>query len=203
MLSIGLTGGIGSGKTTVAHFFADLGVDIIDTDLIARAVVEPGTTAFKKIAEHFGVDILNADQTLNRKMLAKKIFNNSAEKYWLEQLLHPLIRSEVTAAKTDVNSQYCIVVIPLLVETLPNPDIDRILVVDSPKPLQFSRTQTRDQLSESEISAIIAFQATAEERLAAADDIIINDGSLEKLRTAVTELHKKYLRMSAQKNESK
>jgi dephospho-CoA kinase len=196
MLTIGLTGGIGSGKSAVAAFFAKLGIDIIDTDIIAHEIVEPGTPALTKIIEHFGAEISNPDQTLNRKMLANKIFNHVDEKIWLEQLLHPLIRDAVEVAKEKVTSPYCIVVIPLLVETLPNPSIDRILVVDSPKHLQISRTRERDQRTESEIMAIIGSQATPEERLAAVDDIIINDQGLAELSTAVTELHQKYLKLS-------
>lgn len=197
MLSIGLTGGIGSGKSTVADLFAQHGIDIIDTDLIARAVVEPGTKALAEIAAHFGEDVLNSDHTLNRKVLAKKIFDNLQEKSWLEKLLHPLINREVLVAKTKVRSPYCIVVIPLLIETLPNPTIDRILVVDSPQSLQISRTQARDHRSEAEIIAIIATQATPEERVAAADDLIINDRGLTELHQAVTELHHRYLELSA------
>jgi dephospho-CoA kinase len=195
MLSIGLTGGIGSGKSTVADLFAKLGIDIIDTDLIARSVVEPGTKALRDIAAHFGKEVLNSDQTLNRKMLAKKIFNNLEEKSWLEKLLHPLINEEVLAAKAKVKSPYCIIVIPLLIETLPNPTIDRILVVDSPQSLQISRTVARDQRSESEITAIIDTQAAPEERLKAADDLIINDRGLAELTEAVLHLHHQYLKL--------
>lgn len=196
MLAIGLTGGIGSGKSTVANFFADLGIIIIDTDIIARHVVQSGTVALKKIVDHFGNEILNKDHTLDRNKLAGKVFNNPEEKKWLEKLLHPLIREEVVNAKKRVTSPYCVVVIPLLVETLPNPDIDRILVVEAPQSLQISRVQHRDQRSESEISAIIESQATTDERLAVADDVLMNEGSLEKLRADVNELHKKYLSLS-------
>ncbi len=200
MLAIGLTGGIGSGKTTVANLFATHGIEIIDTDIIARVVVEPGTDALNKIAEHFGHDILNLDHTLNRKALAKKIFDNAVEKSWLEHLLHPLIRAYVTKMKGKVRSPYCIIVIPLLIETLPNPDIDRILVVESPTQLQIQRTQARDQRSENEISAIISSQAASAQRLAAADDIIINDQDLESLSSAVEKLHLKYLSLANLEN---
>jgi dephospho-CoA kinase len=196
MFTIGLTGGIGSGKSAVATIFAQLGIDIIDTDIIAHEIVEPGSPAHTKIIEHFGSTITNPDQTLNRKMLANKIFNHIDEKIWLEQLLHPLIRDAVEIAKEKATSPYCIVVIPLLIETLPNPSIDRILVVDSPKHLQISRTHQRDQRTAAEIMAIIGSQATSEERLAIADDVIINDQGLAELRAAVTELHQKYLKLS-------
>lgn len=198
MLTIGLTGGIGSGKTTVANLFANLGVDIIDTDLIARDVVQPGTDALKKIAVHFGSEIVNPDHSLNRTLLAQKIFNNTDEKVWLEKLLHPLIRAHVSAAKMNVKSPYCIVVIPLLIETLPNPDIDRILVVDSPENLQIERTLSRDPRTESEIKAIIQSQVSSAQRIKAADDVIINDQDLAKLSTAVDQLHRQYLILSNQ-----
>lgn len=196
MLTVGLTGGIGSGKTMVANLFVKLGATVIDTDLIAREVVEPKTPGWQKIVAHFGKDFLNSDQTIDRAALAKKIFHDSAEKIWLEQLLHPLIREKISAIKATLQASYCIVVIPLLVETLPNPDIDRILVVTSPKALQISRTQTRDQRSLDEINAIINAQATPEQRLAVADDIITNDGSLAKLSEAVAKLHSRYLELS-------
>lgn len=197
MLAIGLTGGIGSGKTTVANFFADLGITIIDTDILARHVVQSGSKALQKIVDHFGNEILNKDLTLNRNKLAGKIFNDPEEKTWLETLLHPLIREEVTKAKNKVSSPYCIIVIPLLVETMPNPDIDRILVVEAPQSLQISRVQHRDQRPESEISAIIQSQASSDERLAVADDVIMNDGNLETLKADINELHKKYLSLCA------
>ncbi len=199
MLTIGLTGGIGSGKSTVADLFAKLGVEIIDTDLLARQVVEPGTKALAEIASHFGIDVLNPDNSLNRKTLGEKVFNHLDEKKWLENLLHPLINEAVIAAKKSVKSPYCIVVIPLLIETLPNPTIDRILVVDAPRELQLNRTQARDQRSASEINAIIATQATPEQRLTAADDIITNDQGLIELSEAVTKMHRYYLELSDNK----
>lgn len=196
MLTVGLTGGIGSGKSTVAALFSQLGVDIIDTDLLARQVVEPGTPALKEIVSHFGEEVLNSDNSLNRKMLGEKVFNHPEEKKWLENLLHPLINEAVIAAKTKVKSPYCIVVIPLLIETLPNPTIDRILVVDAPRELQLNRTNARDHRSASEINAIINTQATPEARRAAADDLIINDRGLIDLAEAVTKLHHYYLELS-------
>jgi len=198
MLTIGLTGGIGSGKTTVANLFAKLDIDIIDTDQLARDVVQPGTDALRKIIAHFGSAILNPDHSLNRSMLAKKIFENVEEKIWLEKLLHPLIRAKVSEAKSRAKSPYCIVVIPLLIETLPNPDIDRILVVDSPEHLQIARTLSRDTRSVSEIKAIIQAQASSAQRIQAADDIIINDQDVAKLSDTVDQLHRQYLMLSNQ-----
>jgi dephospho-CoA kinase len=197
MLTIGLTGGIGSGKSAVAHFFAELGVPIIDTDVIARTLVEPGTPTLTKIIEHFGSEFLNSDHSLNRAQLALKIFKDPAEKNWLEQLLHPLIRQALASLKAKITAPYCIVVIPLLIETLPNPDIDRILVVTAPESLQIKRTLARDQRSPGDIMAIISSQASPEQRLAAADDVIVNDTDLTTLQTAVTRLHQHYLALSS------
>lgn len=196
MLSIGLTGGIGSGKSTVAKLFGELGVEIIDSDIIAHSVVQSGSDALKKIVAHFGPDILQPDQQLDRKKLATKIFENPEEKIWLEALLHPLIIEEIRSEITHVQSPYCIVVIPLLVETLPHPMIDRILVIDAPQEEQIRRTQQRDQRSTEEIQAIISTQASAEDRLAVADDLIINDKGLDELREAVSKLHQYYLKLT-------
>jgi dephospho-CoA kinase len=195
MLRIGLTGGIGSGKSTVAQFFEQLGVEIIDTDLIAREIVEPGTKALSEIVAHFGKETLNPDHSLNRKILAQKIFHHPQEKQWLETLLHPLIAKKVEIAVSKVKSPYCIIVIPLLIETFFKHLVDRILVINSTQSLQISRTSTRDQRPESEITAIISSQATPEQRRAAADDLINNDGTLSELQEAVAALHQQYLKM--------
>jgi len=197
MLTIGLTGGIGSGKSTVATLFAALGVPIIDTDEIARDVVQPGTAALAKIVDHFGADILLANGQLNRQALAQKIFQDASAKTWLEALLHPIILEQANDAKHKAQFPYCIQVIPLLIETLPNPNIDRILVVDAPPSLQIKRALARDpQRTSAEIQAIMNTQATREARLAAADDVIINDDDLTQLQTAVNNLHQKYLQLA-------
>lgn len=197
MLTIGLTGGIGSGKSTVATLFAALGVPIIDTDEIARDVVKPGTAALAKIVNHFGSEILLANGLLNRQALAQKIFQDATAKAWLESLLHPIILEQANDAKRKAQFPYCIQVIPLLIETLPNPNIDRILVVDAPPALQVERALARDpQRTSAEILAIINSQATRQARLAAADDVIINDDDLSKLQTAVNSLHQKYIQLA-------
>lgn len=195
MLVIGLTGGIGSGKTTVANFFAALGVPVIDTDQLARDVVVPNSPALIKIIARHGPDILLPDKSLNRQKLREIIFKDASERQWLEQLLHPLIRKAMQEKITALTEPYCIVVIPLLAETAPNELIDRVLVVDAPEKEQLLRTQQRDQLSHEAVKAIIQAQAHREKRLAIADDIIMNNGDLAHLQRQVAELHYKYLQL--------
>lgn len=196
-LVIGLTGGIGSGKTEVSHLFAKRGVTIIDTDLIARHVVLPNQPAWQTIIEHFGSDILLEDQTLNRRLLRDKIFTNKEERHWLESLLHPLIRQEMHQKIQAAKSPYVIAVIPLLIETKPNPLIDRVLVVDTTEELQLARTTRRDQVDAAAIKAIMEQQTSRQQRLSYADDVIENSGDLAQLGLAVEDLHHKYLQIAA------
>jgi dephospho-CoA kinase len=196
MLVIGLTGGIGSGKSTVAKAFAKQGITIIDTDEIAREVVAPKTPGLKKIAAHFGRDILDKNGELQRKKLAAIVFAKPAERRWLENLLHPLIRKKTKALLKKVTSAYCIVIIPLLAETKPNPFIQRALVVDAPTAQRSKRTQQRDKLSVQQVKKIIGSQVTRKQRLALADDVIKNNRDLHYLKTQVLSLHKKYLSLA-------
>lgn len=196
MLKIGLTGGIGSGKSTVAKYFAELGVAIIDADKIARELVATGTPALTKIVKHFGNKILTSRGELDRKCLRKLIFSNPKQKQWLEKLLHPLIYHEMENQLQQVKSPYCILVIPLLVETQQEKLVDRILVVDASQEQQINRTMKKNKISEKEVKTIIATQANREQRLASADDIIYNDNSLTKLKQQVQQLHQKYLILS-------
>jgi dephospho-CoA kinase len=196
MLVIGLTGGIGSGKTTVANLFAKLGVNIIDTDIISRDLTQPGQAALTQIAEHFGQSILSADGKLDRTQLRECIFKDPDQRAWLEQLLHPLIRTEMAKQVKAAHSPYCIAVIPLLFETSPNPLITRTLVVDAPPELQLSRTQQRDNRPAEEVSSIIKSQMNREKRLSLADDVIINSSSLSELKEQVQSLHMYYLTLA-------
>lgn len=196
MLTIGLTGGIGSGKTTVANFFAELGITVIDTDQLARDVVAPDMPAFQKILVHFGKHILNAAGQLDRKKLRSIIFNDPQQKLWLEKLLHPLIRAEMKTAITNAKSPYCIAVIPLLAETEPNPIIDHVLVVDAFEDQQIERAIKRDQMTPEQIMAIMKTQVNREKRLSIANDVIYNDKNLEHLKQQVLELHHKYLKLA-------
>lgn len=193
MLVIGLTGGIGSGKTTVAQLFKEKGITIIDTDQLARQVILPGSKALSQIVIHFGDAILLPDKTLDRSLLRNKVFNDEKERIWLEQLLHPLIRNEMQKEIEKSSSPYCIVVIPLLFETLPNPHIHRILVVDASPELQLHRAKKRDQSSKENIQSIIKTQIDRDKRLSGADDIIYNDGLINDLIPQVERLHQFYL----------
>ena len=197
MLVIGLTGGIGSGKTKVANLFAELGVTIIDTDQISRDVVEPHQPAWTQIVEHFGNEILEKNNTLNRRLLREKIFENDAEREWLENLLHPLIRATMKIQVEKAASPYCIAVIPLLAETKPNPLINRVLVIDADETTQIERAKIRDCASTEHIKSIMASQASRAERLKIAHDVIENNGSIDDLKKKVLHMHKYYLDMAA------
>jgi len=197
MLVIGLTGGIGSGKTTVANLFSELDIEIIDTDLIARKVVEPGQSTLAKITDYFGKHILNIDGSLDRKKLAEITFSNESERKILESILHPEIKKNMLAQIKEVKSPYCITVIPLLLEAKQEELVDRILVVDCEQKDQISRVQSRDKRTEKQILSIINSQIPRDARLKAADDIIKNSGNMHNLRALIAELHKKYMELSA------
>lgn len=199
MLTIGLTGGIGSGKTMITNLFTMLGASTIDTDIIAREVVAPNTPALHAITKHFGSSVINADGSLNRRQLRNIIFNNNLEKKWLEKLLHPLIRAGVQQKLAIVEAPYCILVIPLLLENNRAIPVDRVLVIDVPPAIQIQRVQNRDQISAAEVEAIINHQLSREQRLAAADDVIINDSDhiSALLYQQVENLHQFYLSLAA------
>jgi dephospho-CoA kinase len=189
---IGLTGGIGSGKTTVSELFKELGIDIIDADAVSRLLVKAGSPNLKKIETHFGLSILNSNGELNRAALRKRIFNNIDEKHWLENLLHPLIRKKIDTLITASSSPYIILSAPLLLESKQYDFIARVLVVDTLPESQITRSVQRDDVSETEIEKIIAAQMSREERLARADDVIINDQDIAHLEQQVLQLHSKY-----------
>ena len=190
---LGLTGGIGSGKSAAAAHFAQLGVDLVNADQAARWVVEPGRPALARIAEHFGAEILQADGGLDRAALRARIFQDAGERRWLEQLLHPLIRREIIAALARATSPYAILESPLLIESGQSQLCQRVLVIDVPEAVQISRTVSRDGNDEAQVRAIMAAQASREERLKRADDVIVNDRDLAWLRQEVERLHHFYL----------
>lgn len=194
MLVIGLTGGISSGKTTVAKLFAEKGIAIIDADVIAREVTAKGQDTVNIIANYFGKDVLISDDTLDRAKLRKIIFADEEKRIWLEKLLHPLIRTKMYEQIKTAKSPYCIAVIPLLLETKhPFSFIDRILVVDTTEEEQLNRTQVRDNLTVEQVQSILKTQINREQRLKYADDVIINSGKISELHSEVNNLHEFYL----------
>ena len=196
MLTIGLTGGIGSGKSTVANLFEALGAPVVDADKISREITQPNGIAFDAIVNHFGKKIITADGTLNRNKLREIVFNNLKEKKWLEQTLHPIILEIMKKCIEKIDAPYCLLVIPLLLESKNIDFVDRVLVVDAPESLQIQRTQQRSQLDEKTIRAIMQSQSRRQERLAMADDVIVNDASIEALSDKVNQLHAQYLMLS-------
>ncbi|MBA2653948.1 MAG: dephospho-CoA kinase [Gammaproteobacteria bacterium] len=195
MLKIGLTGGIGSGKSTVASYFEDLGIQIIDSDVIARNLTNIAEPAHTAIVQKYGNKILTQEGEINRRELRAIIFSDTNEKRWLEDLIHPLIKQKILEGIAASTSPYCIVVIPLLVETGVYDLTDRILVVDSPIEKQISRTTKRDKTSEHFVIDIIKNQATREERMAVATDVIYNNGDFDQLKQGVYQQHLIYLQM--------
>ncbi len=194
MLKIGLTGGIGSGKSTVARLFERLGVEVIDADRIARELVEPGCPALEAIEDAFGPEILKPSGQLDRAKLRQKIFSDPKARKALETILHPRIFADMSLRADLCQAPYCILAIPLLVETGAQDQVDRVLVVDCPEQLQIERIKLRDRLPEDLIRQILASQASRQERLAVADEVIVNAEDLSKLEQQVEELHRFYLR---------
>jgi len=195
-LVIGLTGGIASGKTTVANLFRDqFSIDIVDADVVAREVVEPDSEGLKQIIQRYGAKILQVDGSLNRSALREIIFANKEEKQWLDALLHPMIRREMKRQLKQVTSDYALLVIPLMVENHLQQLADRVLVVDVEEEIQIERTMNRDDVSRQQAQSILQSQASREQRLAIADDVIKNHTQNQQLLPQITELHKKYLEM--------
>lgn len=199
MYVVAITGGIGSGKTTVANQFAALGIEVVDADLIAREVVAPGTPALAAITSHFGPEILTEQGLLDRRVLRERIFSDPAAKSWLNALLHPIIRSEMLRQCAAVSSPYCLLVVPLLVENRLTELADRVLVIDVDEATQIERTCRRDGVSREQAQAILASQASRTERLAMADDVLDNQsGTTETIRARILALHETYLAFASQ-----
>lgn len=196
--TVALTGGIASGKTLVSDEFTKLGVSVIDTDVIAHQIVEPGQPALVEIVATFGDGILDEDGHLKRKALRVKIFSDLNARIELESILHPKIRQQVTQEIAAAQSAYCIVVIPLLVERGGYPNIDRVLVVDVKPETQITRLMTRDNSTHQQAEQALATQATRTQRLSIADDVLENSGTPESVRLAVSRLNTKYLKIALQ-----
>lgn len=193
---VGLTGGIGSGKTTVANLFAAEGITLVDADIVAREVVAKDSKGLKAIVEHFGTEMLTPEGELDRAKLRERIFNQSAEREWLNQLLHPMIRQEMLEQVKNATSPYVIMVVPLLFENGLDRLVNRTLVVDISPELQISRTVIRDQVDVTQVNNIINSQCSRSEKLARADDIIDNQGEISALKREVLALHQRYLQLS-------
>jgi dephospho-CoA kinase len=196
MLKIGLTGGLGCGKTTVAALFIAKDIPVLDADQIARELVEPGQPALERIIAVFGANILTADGQLNRAALRTQIYANAQAKRQLEAILHPLVYQSLTEKAAQLNAPYCLFAIPLLIETQQQAFVDRILVVDCTVEQQYERVRTRDGFDDVTIARILQVQASREQKQAMADDLIDNSASLERLREQVEILHQAYLALS-------
>jgi dephospho-CoA kinase len=197
-LRIGLTGGIASGKSTVAQRFVELGVPVIDADEAARAVVLPGQPGLARVVEKFGVGVLAADGQLDRRALRNQVFSDPALRKELEAILHPLIQAEMKRSAAAAVGPYLVMAIPLLVEGgRGRNQVDRILVIDVDEGVQLQRVMTRDSCSLEQARAILAAQASRTDRVKAADDVLVNSGTVSDLHQAVDRLHERYLQLAA------
>lgn len=190
---VGLTGGIGSGKSAATDAFAKLGIDIVDADVVARDVVKPNTPGLHAIVNYFGNDILLNEGTLDRSALRERVFNNPEDKTWLNNTLHPLIREEMQRQLEQTTTPYCIFAVPLLVENKLTELCDRVVVIDCPESLQIERATARDGSSQQTIENIMASQASRDQRKRFADDVVDNSGTLDALNVKINTLHKQYL----------
>ncbi|MFZ6638832.1 dephospho-CoA kinase [Undibacterium sp. TC4M20W] len=201
VFSLGLTGGIGSGKTTIANMLGELGAALIDTDLIAHQLTTPGGLAIPAIRAQFGDAFITADGAMDRAGIRQLVFADTAQKLKLEAILHPLIRTETERAANEATGDYRIFVVPLLVESGNwKQRVDRILVVDCDEETQIKRVMSRNQLSREQVEAIMRNQASRQARLAAADDVIVNNGDLKNISEEVLRLHELYLRLAKNKH---
>lgn len=195
MLIIGLTGGIGSGKSVASDKFKSLGITVVDADVASRTVVEPGKPALKEIEDHFGSGIITAEGKLDRNNLREIIATDPEERKWLESVTHPKIGEQITKEISESTSVYTLFVAPLLLETNSQEMCSRVVVVDVPKDVQIQRTAKRDKVSPNQVEQMVAAQMEREKRLEKADDVLLNSGTIEDLEKQVEELHKKYIQM--------
>lgn len=193
---VGVSGGIGSGKTTVTDMFVKKGIEVIDADIIARHVVAKGTQGLSAIVEKFGIDILTQQGELNRTKLREIIFADKVEKEWLNSLLHPLIRDKMLIDTQQAKSEYCLLSAPLLIENKLYTQVDRVLIVDVSEKTQLQRGMRRDNNSKQQIKRIMQAQASRSERLQLADDVINNNGDKHQLKPQVERLHQQYMTLA-------
>jgi len=195
MLIIGLTGGIGSGKSVASDKFASLGITVVDADVASRTVVEPGKPALQEIESHFGSEIITEDGQLDRAKLREIIASDAKERKWLESVLHPRIAEQVAKEISESTSPYTLFVAPLLLETNSQEMCARVVVVDVPNDVQVERTAKRDKVPIDQVEQMVSAQMEREKRLEKADDVLLNTGTIEELEKKVEQLHKKYLQM--------
>ena len=192
---IGLTGGIGSGKSAAADLFSNLGIDTIDADDLAKDSLNMNSPGYKLFIKEFGEKYLDKNRNINRELLRKDIFNDPVTKLKLENIIHPFVRSGIQSFIDSYSSDYCIIIVPLIFETNSSKLYDRILVIDCDIETQISRTSKRDNQTNNEIKNIINKQASRDQRLSIADEVIENNGTLESLKSDVLEMHKKYMEL--------
>ena len=197
---VGLTGGIGSGKTTVANLFAEQGIVLVDADIIAREVVAKGSDGLRQIGDKFGPQMLTPEGHLNRAALREQIFHHLQDREWLNALLHPMIRTRMLQQIAAASSPYVIMVVPLLFENGLDKLVHRTLVVDISPKLQLQRTIERDKVSKEQVQNIINSQSDRQTRLDKADDVIDNQGDVTALQSQVLALHNKYLQLAERQN---
>ncbi|MBA3981553.1 MAG: dephospho-CoA kinase [Alcanivorax sp.] len=196
MFVVGLTGGIGSGKTAASDYLASLGITVVDADLASRVIVEPGQPALAAIEAHFGAEVIAADGTLDRRALRERVFADPEQRKALEAITHPAIGAEIMRQLQASRSPYTVLVSPLLLETSQHRMAQRILLIDVPEALQVARTTSRDEVPAAQVEAIMAAQMPREEKRARADDIVVNDGDLSHLQAQLDTLHARYLEMA-------
>ena len=196
MFVVGLTGGIGSGKTVASDRFEELGVKVVDADIASRVVVEIGKPALSSIEGEFGSDVISDDGSLNRAKLREIIFKDDEAKSWLESLLHPLIGQHISDEIASATSRYVILVSPLLFETTQFQMCNRTLLIDVPKDIQILRTAKRDKVPESQVEKIIASQMDRDQKIGKADDVIVNDGEIGDLISKIDKIHQRYIELA-------
>ena len=196
MFVVGLTGGIGSGKTVASDRFEELGVKVVDADIASRVVVEIGKPALSSIEAKFGSDVILDDGSLNRAKLREIIFKDDEAKSWLESLLHPLIGQHILDEIASATSRYVILVSPLLFETTQFQMCNRTLLIDVPKDIQILRTAKRDKVPESQVEKIIASQMDRDQKISKADDVIVNDGEIGDLISKIDKIHQRYIELA-------
>ena len=196
MFVVGLTGGIGSGKTVASDRFEELGIKVVDADISSRVVVEIGKPALSSIEGEFGSDVISDDGSLNRAKLREIIFKDDEAKSWLESLLHPLIGQHILDEIASATSRYVILVSPLLFETTQFQMCNRTLLIDVPKDIQILRTAKRDKVPESQVEKIIASQMDRDQKIGKADDVIVNDGEISDLISKIDKIHQRYIELA-------